>query len=57
MYLVFSGKVSQPVFFLYLLFPVSICLIFVIGKKFDYATFAANFTKWEKIKNIKKTLK
>jgi hypothetical protein len=57
MYLVFSGKVSQPIFFLYVFFSVSICLIFVIGKKFDYATFAANFKKWKKIKNIKKTLK
>jgi hypothetical protein len=30
--------------------PVSFCLIFVIGKKFDSATFAANFKIWKKIK-------
>ena len=37
-------------FYTFYFISVSFCLIFVIGKKFDNATFAANFKIWKKIK-------
>lgn len=43
-------------FFHQIYLSVSICLIKIIGKKFDNTTFAANFIKWIKIKNITKPI-